>query len=205
MRVKICGVTSIRDALSIAELGADMLGFIGEPGTLRFVKPDFLRVVRAGVSKPLVYVRVNGEMRKVFEEGKYADYIQIHRVLSERELEDLMSLEPRKFILYVPANDIGSSYIRKVDNLGLTPLIDSPKRGQKVDPKVLAEKFKGFLSRSGIGGGITPDNVKEYMALDPMFIDVSSGVEELPGKKDLSKVSRMIEVIKGESPKPNFS
>jgi phosphoribosylanthranilate isomerase len=48
----------------------------------------------------------------------------------------------------------------------------------------------------GIAGGINPSNIKDYVELNPAWIDISSGVESFPGKKDLDKVKIVIGVSK---------
>ncbi|MCQ4345768.1 MAG: phosphoribosylanthranilate isomerase, partial [Sulfolobaceae archaeon] len=59
MKVKICGITHLEDAVMAKRLGSDMLGFVVQPGMLRYVKPEFLRLVKGEVDSPLVAVKLN--------------------------------------------------------------------------------------------------------------------------------------------------
>ncbi len=192
MRLKFCGISHLQDALTASRLGADMLGFITEPGLLRYVKPEFLGVVRKYVEKPLVAVKTSLNFEDVVE---YADFVQIHKVLSPRELEELMTFSKR-FILYVPASREGLEYLKEVNRLtNAIPLIDSAVKGRKVDLDY-ARKILDERPDSGLGGGVTPENVEEFVRLNPAWIDVSSGIEAFPTKKDEAKMKKLVEVVK---------
>ncbi|MFP3166424.1 MAG: phosphoribosylanthranilate isomerase [Nitrososphaeria archaeon] len=195
MKVKFCGITRIEDAVKAEMLGADMLGFIAQPGQIRYVAPSIIAKAKSVLKVPIVAVKLEMNFMDVLG---LVDYIQIHKVLENNELEELNSYSA-KFILYVPSSKEGLNYIRLIDTVhNAVPLIDSAKKGTKVDLEV-AKELLNFRPDSGLGGGITPDNVQEYIKINPAWIDVSSGIESAPGKKDEQKMKRIIEVVKHES------
>jgi len=195
VKVKFCGITRIEDAVKAEMLGADMLGFIAQPGQIRYVAPSIIAKAKSVLKVPIVAVKLEMNFMDVLG---LVDYIQIHKVLENNELEELNSYSA-KFILYVPSSKEGLNYIRLIDTVhNAVPLIDSAKKGTKVDLEV-AKELLNFRPDSGLGGGITPDNVQEYIKINPAWIDVSSGIESAPGKKDEQKMKRIIEVVKHES------
>jgi len=195
VKVKFCGITRIEDAVKAEMLGADMLGFIAQPGQMRYVAPSIIAKAKSVLKVPIVAVKLGMNFMDVLG---LVDYIQIHKVLENNELEELNSYSA-KFILYVPSSKEGLNYIRLIDTVhNAVPLIDSAKKGTKVDLEV-AKELLNFRPDSGLGGGITPDNVQEYIKINPAWIDVSSGIESAPGKKDEQKMKRIIEVVKHES------
>ncbi len=196
MRVKICGLTHYVDAINAATLGADMLGFIVQPGLLRYVKPEFLDVVRKAVNRPLVAVKLDLNFDGLMER---ADYVQVHRVLSREEL-DALTTYSKKFILYVPGSEEGLRYVKEVNRVSnALVLVDSARKGEKLNLEI-ARKILDERPDSGVAGGITPENVLAYLDLNPGWIDVSSGVESEPAKKDVLKMKKLMEVVKGRRP-----
>ncbi len=194
MKVKFCGITNLNDAIKADRLGADMLGFILEPGQVRYVTPQLLYEAKRILRIPIVAVKLEPRFDELID---LADYIQVHKVLKKEELEKLRSYSSR-FILYVPASKDGLFYMKLLDNVSnAIPLIDSLKKGAPVD-LVYAKELLKLRPDSGLGGGITPDNIHLYVALNPAWIDVSSGIESHIGKKDEAKMKKIIEVVKSD-------
>ncbi|MCQ4342057.1 MAG: phosphoribosylanthranilate isomerase [Sulfolobaceae archaeon] len=195
MKVKICGITHLEDAVTAKRLGSDMLGFVVQPGMLRYVKPEFLRLVKGEVDIPLVAVKLSTSFEDVIE---VADYVQVHKVLTREEIEELTT-HSAKFILYVPSSIEGVEYLNLINRtLDALVLIDSAKKGTKVDLS-MAKKLLDLRPDAGIGGGVTPENVYEFISLNPGWVDVSSGVESSPAKKDFEKMKRLIRAVKDAS------
>jgi len=195
VKVKICGITHLEDAVTAKRLGSDMLGFVVQPGMLRYVKPEFLRLVKGEVGSPLVAVKLSTSFEDVIE---VADYVQVHKVLTREEMEELTTYSA-KFILYVPSSIEGVEYLNLINRtLDALVLIDSAKKGTKVDLS-MAKKLLDLRADAGIGGGVTPENVYEFISLNPGWIDVSSGVESSPAKKDFEKMRRLIRAVKDAS------
>ncbi|BFH74287.1 phosphoribosylanthranilate isomerase [Sulfurisphaera javensis] len=193
IKIKFCGISHIEDAILASKL-ADFLGVVTDPISPRYVKPEFINIVKRFVDKPIVNVKVNGDLRVIINESD-ADYVQLHRVLSDNEIEETLSYS-KKFIFYVPANEKFYSYfntiIKKTNHL---ILVDSEKKGEKVNLE-FAKKLVKEYDKVGIGGGITPDNVEEFLSLNPYWIDISSGIEKYKTKKDQEKMIKISEKVK---------
>ncbi|WP_158613725.1 phosphoribosylanthranilate isomerase [Sulfodiicoccus acidiphilus] len=191
--LKICGLTRIEDAL--AARGADMLGVVLEPSSPRVGSLTLLRDIKSEVKVPAVAVRVSGSLEEMFDLARDADYLQIHRVLTNDELEALSSYEKRK-ILYVPADLKFLNYLKNACERGDLVLVDSPSKTSATDLKVAAVMLSE-CSKAGLAGGIGLDNLDSYLKLQPYFLDVSRGVEISPGVKDHRKLRELIRRVKG--------
>jgi phosphoribosylanthranilate isomerase len=193
LRVKICGITNLEDALMAVELGADALGFIFADSPRRIDKEK----AREIISKLPPFITTIGvfvnERREVVEEIANEcglDALQFHG----EETPDYCRQFKRKVIK--------AFKIRTKEDLeGLryydvsAYLLDSPVRGIPFDWDLLT----GFHSDKPVilAGGLNPDNVSSALSkFVPYAVDVSSGVEEYPGKKDREKIEKFMEVIK---------
>ncbi|MGC8661293.1 MAG: hypothetical protein ACP5TZ_02165 [Nitrososphaeria archaeon] len=186
MKLKICGITTVEDAITAKSLGADMIGVIGIRGTPRVIKAEELAKIRLYIMEGLVFVTDSVDAAELMLGN--VDLVQVHRVMGEEEIGKLHG----KVIAYVPANDFGTNYIKKVREHGFTPLIHAVNG--RLRPEDLV-KF-GDISDSGIAGGISVDNVSQFMDIDAMFLDISSGVEDSPGRKSPWKIRRIAGMVK---------
>uniref|UniRef100_A0A7J3ZJS1 N-(5'-phosphoribosyl)anthranilate isomerase n=1 Tax=Fervidicoccus fontis TaxID=683846 RepID=A0A7J3ZJS1_9CREN len=191
VKLKVCGVARIDDARAVADVGVDFIGVITDPVSPRSVNREFVEEVKRAVSTPVVEVIVTFHVSACATSK--ADYVQIHRVLTDEELEILTTFG-KKTILYVPASRSALPYLLKAQMYTDLILFDSPKKGLRSDPLEL-KLLLDYHPDAGIGGGITVENVYDYLVLEPGWIDVSSGVEVYPGKKDIEKVRRLREVV----------
>lgn len=196
IKVKVCGIATWKDAIELNKLGVDYLGFLLDPVSPRFVKEEFLVLLKGELTRPTVSVMVNKGPKDVLTDLHrfVSDTFQFHRVLSPEELSLVPSL-PRKPILYVPASRKFRSYLEEAFKVSNMILIDSERKGQPLDMSFVREVFREY-SGLGIGGGIDVNNVREFLELDPEWIDVSRGVEDFPGKKNLEKVKRLLEEVR---------
>ncbi|BBG23816.1 phosphoribosylanthranilate isomerase [Sulfuracidifex tepidarius] len=191
MKVKICGVATLDDAVFLSQIGIDMIGIVNEPSSPRFAKREFNRIVKSKVDKPVVGVTVRGSLSLQAE-----DMLQVHRVLSLEEISSLTTLNISNFIFYVPASEEGKEYLKDLASAGVKNiLVDSPRKGEKTSFKV-AKEILDVFPEAGVAGGITPLNVMDFVRLNPGWIDVSSGVESYPGKKDHDKVMKIKEAVR---------
>ncbi|AWR94972.2 phosphoribosylanthranilate isomerase [Acidianus brierleyi] len=193
-KIKICGISTLKDIIEISNMDVDMLGIVSEKNSPRFAKSQFLEIAKHFSTKPIVYVRANGKICDIIKDGEKADIIQIHRILEDNELDELTTYN-RKFILYVPGDEKYEKYIDKVYKVTDLALLDSPRKGEKLNLSY-ARKVLNNYPDLGIAGGINPSNIKNYIELNPAWIDISSGVESFPGKKDLDKIKTIIGVLK---------
>ncbi|MEM0340576.1 MAG: hypothetical protein QXN05_00145 [Acidilobaceae archaeon] len=190
--LKICGVANLDDALEIDKIGVDFIGIVTDPVSPRYAPEEFVTKLKSIVSTPLVSVKVHGAIETLVNSS--ADYVQIHRVLKDEEIETLSTYYTKKFIVYVPASLHYLDYLKKVQKYFSLVLFDSPIRGVPSDPKVL-KVLLDYHKDAGVAGGITLENVHEFLELEPRWIDVSSGVEIHPRKKDIQKIRKLKEVV----------
>lgn len=207
VRVKICGITNTEDALVAAEAGADYLGFILYPRSQRYVNPESVRAivaaVRAGGYAGLQFVGVfvNSPANEIAEVIGAAglDWAQLH---GDEPPAALAALAGRAFKALRPAAldealAAAEIYAAPADQRpGL--LLDAyhPQlyggTGQAGDwalAAAVAARHPGVL----LAGGLTPDNVAAAVAaVRPWGVDVSSGVERSPGRKDHDLVRRFL-------------
>ena len=203
MRIKICGITSVHDALLAAELGADALGIIAVPGTPRYVTPALVAEIRAALPPflPLVVVAQNATQAHGYE--KSADVFQLYegplvastrcvRVVRVRDAASLAAIaeaaaEPVAAVHLDAYHEKSLGGACVVFDWGLAVAAKAPLRGK---PLILA-------------GGLTPENVAEAIALvHPYAVDVSSGVEASPGKKDPQKLRDFIAAVRRSQQSP---
>lgn len=199
VRAKICGITNLEDALFAAEAGADALGFVFVPSSPRFIPPEeaagirrvlppFVSVVGVFADAPIEEVRwvaqachLNAVQLHGGEDPDYcasleAYIIKAFRIQDRSSLADLGRYRVGALLL--------DSY--RPHQLGGT--------GQTFDWD-LAREAKRY-GRLILSGGLSPENVAEAIQrVRPYAVDVSSGVEGSPGRKDEGKVRRFLEEV----------
>jgi phosphoribosylanthranilate isomerase len=196
--VKICGTTTEEDALLATALGADAVGFIFAPGSRRLVRPDDVKsiVKRLPHDVLTVGVFVNERPERVVE---IASTIGLHGVqLSGREpLSEVRWIRERlQFVIQAFA--AGDPALASAANGPAdVVMVDSPEPGSgRVFDWRLAEGAPGGV-RLLLAGGLTPDNVGEAIRrVRPWGVDVATGVESAPGRKDPRKLRRFIEAAR---------
>jgi len=199
-RVKICGITNLADARHASACGADALGFVFYPGSPRFIEPKLAGRIIAELP-PLVTtvgLFVNESPQRIREVVALCglDTVQLHgdegpdqcsyppcRVIKALRLHD--QTEAGVFAAYRVAALLLDAYVP--DRFGGT--------GHRCDwqrAAVVAAQYRVILA-----GGLTPENVTEALRMvRPYGVDVSSGVEIQPGKKDPDRVARFIHLAK---------
>lgn len=195
MRVKICGITNIEDGIKAVELGADGLGFVFYPPSPRFITPKSAKEIIAHlppfVSKVALFVKVTvDEVVKVCHQIG-ADTAQLHWEVSEGFLEKVA----QKGIYPLPVVRARHYSDLKLFK-GRYRLVDSFVKGYGGAGKRLQlEWFKGKdNSKIVLAGGLNPDNLAELKGFGFYGVDVSSGVEASPGRKDWKKMERFISI-----------
>ena len=203
VRVKICGITIKEQALAIAALNVDALGFILYQKSPRYIKPNKIRSI-INVLPP--FVKTVG----VFVNESIADLTEI-MLQSGLDLAQLSGDESPDYCRQLTEN--GISWIRSfrirdpadLDQTALFPanyiLLDawSDKdfggTGKTFDWHIidqLPDRYEIILA-----GGINIENVeKAIKSVQPYGIDVSSGVEESPGVKSIEKVKALLKRIR---------
>ncbi len=213
IRVKICGITSLEDARMAVQAGADALGFIFVENTPRFVTPErvapIVRVLPPFVTPVGVFWDHPAGHVKAVVEACGLRAIQLH---GDEKPEDCdgYAVPVIKTVKVPPATTIDGLPEYRLDKLArVLPflkhaaaiLIDSEARwseGESRDPVEwsmvrLMSKSANFGLPVILSGGLSPDNVARAVeVVQPYAVDVNSGVEAAPGRKDPDKVRRFV-------------
>jgi phosphoribosylanthranilate isomerase len=197
--VKICGITTLEDALACVDAGADALGFNFWPQSKRHIAVDQAAVIAKRVPPNVrtVGVFVNPteeEVDRAFASGAI-DLAQLHG----DETPDFCRRFAGRYIKAVRLRDQAS-----LQTLAQYPcdlaLVDADTAGyggsgQRADVTLAAQA--AATRRVILAGGLTPDNVGEAIAaVKPYGVDVAGGVEREPGVKDWIKVAAFVEEAK---------
>ncbi len=196
IKIKICGITNLQDAEAAVEAGADALGFVFYSQSPRFIEPAVAKCIIAKLP-PFVLpvgVFVNHDlvvMRNVFDECGLA-LAQLHgdetptfceslarpvlRALRLRDRSSLLAVAEYKGRIGIKGFVIDAFSSQAYGGTGQTVDWSLAREVAKVTPIILA-------------GGLTPTNVQEAIQhVQPYGVDVSSGVEATPQKKDHEKI-----------------
>lgn len=207
-RVKICGLTNLQDALDAIELGADALGFNMYKGSRRYVdlskEADWIRSLPPHIAKVAVMVNPSiAEAEAVFK-LPFIDMVQFHGDEDEKFCAYFAGAG-LPFIKAVAVKDEAS--VRNLGRFGTSHiLIDaySPDAyggtGRLIDAGLLKHISAG--SNGGLqlilSGGLKPGNVREAIErVRPFAVDVASGVESAPGRKDKALMADFIKAAAG--------
>ncbi|WP_299491815.1 phosphoribosylanthranilate isomerase [Acaryochloris sp. IP29b_bin.137] len=212
MRVKICGITQPEQGVAIATLGADALGFICVSQSPRYVTSQQIQATTQALptqtlrGKPLSRIGVfaNADLdliQQTVEIGQLTG-IQLHGDESPEFCQQVKTNLPE--IELIKAFRVRSAetlaQIIPYESIADALLLDAytPQAlggtGHTWDwtlLKTFSPQLPWFLA-----GGLTPDNVNQaVMTLTPPGIDLSSGVEQAPGNKDLQKVEQLFQQL----------
>lgn len=204
MWVKICGITNLNDALAAVEAGADALGFIFVPSSPRVVTRKAASEILAGLPPTVLTVGVVANDHPDFLRGLLRvcplRALQFH---GEEPPEEILAFKGKaKLIKAIRVKDEASfrqiPKYRGVDAVLLDTF--SPNRtggtGVSFDWE-LAVGAREFGIPVIVAGGLTPSNVGEVVSrVQPFGVDVSSGVELSPGKKDRALIWEFIQQAK---------
>jgi len=200
--LKICGITNLEDACYVAECGADALGFIFYAYSPRYVAPErakeIIEKIPHGITK--VGVFVNHDVLEVKRTAEFCglDLIQLHGDESPRYCRQF-----RSSVLIKGFSPREEGDLRKLRSYRARAiLVDAcdPTRyggtGKRSDWR-LAVKVKE-THRLILAGGLHVDNIREAIEIvSPHAVDINSGVESSPGRKDHGKVRSIIGIVHG--------
>jgi phosphoribosylanthranilate isomerase len=204
VRIKICGVTRLEDALLAARLGVDALGFNFWPRSRRHVTPAAARQIIARLPPFVTPVGVfvnqsEGEMRAVAAETG----IQVFQLHGD-EPPELCSRLPLPVVKAIPVDQVAT--LSKLLSYEVQAfLLDTPSRGYGGTGRPFDWSLAEGVSEVApviLAGGLTPENVAEAVrAVRPWAVDVASGVESFPGVKDADRMLRFVTAVR-EVPVP---
>ena len=198
--IKICGITNIEDACFAAASGADAIGFIFHPPSPRYVTPERVKKIIAELPYAIITVGVFVNL----------DVLEVKRIMNLCGLDmvQLHGTESPAYCGQFPrAQVIKAIALRGEDDLAQlrhyavkAMLVDAydPKlhggTGERADWR-LAAKVKEHHPLI-LAGGLSLANIQEAIkAVSPDAVDINSGVESAPGRKDHIKVKEIIELV----------
>ncbi len=201
-RIKICGITNLDDGLEAIAAGVDALGFVFVPNTPRYITPSQAKLVIKQLPPFITNVGlfVDSEIDEIEDIVNHCklDAVQLHGNESP-EMCSQISLQTKviksfhvKKELQVLRNEIANY---RVDAYLLDTFIKGKAggTGQTFDWRIA----EGLSQRIILAGGLTPNNIGTAIAqLQPYGVDVSSGVEKSPGKKDTNKIHSFVRQVR---------
>ena len=191
MRVKICGITNLEDALAAIEAGADALGFVFYEKSPRFIDPLLARKIVQALPPFIqsVGLFVN-ESSKHINDICFLSHMQLAQIIDDENITSFENLNIKHIkVLRVKSKEDLESLSDKF------VLVDAFVESFGGAGKTINKSwFKNIdTSKMILAGGLNASNIKEIKDLNFFGLDVSSGVEEKPGKKDKNK---MIDFLK---------
>ena len=218
MKVKICGITNVEEALMAAKAGADAIGVIIVFKTRRFIDlttareifkalPIFISKVVVSTLDGIPVEVMRDKIRMIEETG--ADCIQLHGDEPLELIKDLRLIEKtNKRMRIIKKIAVGNDkeciekaleYEGFVDAILLDSGVGLGGTGEKHDWNVSKEVVERVKKPVILAGGLNPENIAEAIELvKPYAVDVSSGVERVVRKKDEEGVKTFLEVAKGK-------
>ena len=194
MRVKICGITNLSDALQAIEAGADALGFVFYNQSPRYITPSDAKKIMDRLPPFIgrVGLFVNEGIDTIDTISKYCGLTlnQIHFEVDEEALDMIGSKslpvvrakEPKDVLKYSNRYRLVDAYCESYGGSG---------------KRLNLEWFDGVdCSKIILAGGLTPENLSELKKYNFYGVDVSSGVELINGRKDYDKVTKFIHYAK---------
>jgi phosphoribosylanthranilate isomerase len=213
VRVKFCGLTNLEDAAAAVELGADLLGFNFYPKSPRYISAQTCRsivqelavtVATSGRPVQFVGVFVNQPPQEVTAILQDCG-LDLAQLSGDETAEDLQRIGPAAFKAIRLGRDTSlEEAIQAIPPRHSAPsfLVDAGVPGQyggtgQVADWKQARLVAGYFPLL-LAGGLTPENVAQAIAeVQPWGVDVASGIESAPGRKDARLMEWFMEAAKG--------
>ena len=187
VRVKICGITNLEDALACFFAGAHALGFVFYKKSARYVTPEVVREISEQINGKVktvgVFVEETEDEIDRLVDFCHLDFAQVYnrshganRICVYRVKDIVPEVAPNGLVLF-------DSYSEGFGGSGM-PFDMSMLKGHSA------------LERAFIAGGIDEENVYHALALKPFGIDFVSSVEKQKGKKDPLKMERLVKKVR---------
>lgn len=195
LKIKICGLTRLKDAEQALELGADALGIVLESSSPRYAgeNPEALGIP-AAVGPYALCVAVLGPYQQV--------PAQFHMIQCLPE-PGLPARRPLLSVVRVRPGDTLESVLERIGNADAVVLDSHSKgafggTGNHLDWGIAKEVVEASRAKVVLAGGLTPENVASAIEqVHPYAVDVSSGVESSPGIKDAEKLKAFFASARG--------
>ncbi|MCB0282915.1 MAG: phosphoribosylanthranilate isomerase [Calditrichae bacterium] len=199
IRIKICGITNLDDAVAAQNLGADAVGFIFYQKSKRYISPEnakyIINSLNPFIAKVGVFVNESKENVGHIAKSVGLTHVQLHGNESVKYARSLLMPVIRAF------NFSELKHVRLDDWQDFSVLIDSGSSsnpggtGQTFPWQELVKEIQNtpFI----LAGGLNPENVLDAIKIaKPIAVDVSSGVELEYGKKSIEKIKQFIDKVK---------
>jgi phosphoribosylanthranilate isomerase len=199
-KIKICGIKTIDDALAAMDAGAEMIGFNFYPKSPRYIDVgqcrDIMSVMRryGHITFVGVFVNASAEEVRATMETAALTLAQLH---GDENSEFVQSFHGKAFKAFRGVPQSVDGFVR---NEVPTFLVDASVKGMyggtgaAADWSAAAELAKQYPLL--LAGGLTPENVADAVQqVNPWGVDVASGVELAPGKKDPAKMKAFVEAV----------
>ena len=209
-RIKICGITNLEDGLQAAAAGTDALGFVFVPNTPRYIAPgqaqSIIRQMPPFLTNVGLFVDAElAEMEEIISLCRL-DAVQLHGSESVDLCHQLQIKVIKAFHVRVtPENSIEKDQQREnlrseLSNYQVDAyLLDTFVKGKAggTGQTFNWELSTGLGDRTILAGGLNPENIRSAVSqVHPYGVDVSSGVEAKPGKKDPEKVRTFVHRVR---------
>lgn len=203
VKVKICGITNWADARCAVEAGADFLGFNFYRPSPRYISPAraraIIRRLPRGIAAVGVFVNEPDENMRKIARSAGLDFLQLHG----EEPPELIS-RLRSTARVIKAVRVRSSFrpaqLARFRRAAAFLLDGFDRRRHGGTGKTFnweLARRAGANRRIFLAGGLTPENVAQaILVARPYAVDVCSGVEAQPGKKDPARVAALMEAVK---------
>ena len=190
MRVKICGITNLKDAMDAINAGADALGFVFYPKSARYIEPavakDIIKQIPPFVQSVGLFVNETAQTVNHISKISQIDLAQIHFEADETFYKEL-EVKAIKVVRAQSQEDLQlyNNEYRIVDAF-------VPEYGGE-GKRLNLDWFKDIdCSRIILAGGLTANNLEELKRFKFYSLDVSSGVEVKKGIKDKQKMINFV-------------
>ncbi len=200
VKVKICGITNYRDAAAAVDMGADLLGFNFYPESPRYITAEkaaeIINKLPAFVDIAGVFVNASSDQIREIISQCQLNWVQLHGDESPQFCQSLTDLNVKtiKALRVKEQKDIRQAEDYFTDAVLLDAF--SPEKyggtGLTFDWNIIGHIGKRIF----LAGGINPDNAEAAVELGVYGIDVCSGIESEPGKKDHKKMKKLFENIR---------
>ena len=199
VKVKICGITNYKDAQAAIDMGADLLGFNFYPESPRYLKPEKAKEIIQKIPAfiDMVGLFVNSTMDDIHEIVNFChlDWIQLHGDETSDFCKEFRThnIKTMKAIRVKDNTDVEKANDYFTDAI-LLDAFDPDKYGGTgitFDWNVVGHINK----RVFLAGGINPENAEKAVRMGVYGIDICSGIESEPGKKDHEKMKKLFDNI----------
>lgn len=206
IKVKICGITNLEDALQVSSAGADALGFIFSKKSPRYINKrkaqEIIQHLDPFLAKVGIFLDQGKQEVLDISSSLHLDILQFHG----REAPEYCHFFKPMFKVVKVFFPKDSPYEEKISRYKIDAFMfdikyEEKTKGRKVLSAKVLRKISGLIKKGKrviISGGLNIENVGNVKKLKPYALDVASGVESRVGEKDSQLVKAFIKKVKYE-------